>query len=379
MPKLALLTLFTLLASLAHAHEVGESYLFLEFHENRIDGRLEFRIDEVEEKLGVDPYLDGQPSVERLRQTAPQAHAFIRQNLAIGPVDGEAYRIQFQQPDFFDREGGWAQYPFTLDSGPVPPELSITYNLGFENDRFHRGVLVIEEGDFPSPDYQMQISLVFSASNSQQILDTQDPPETMTPLPMIWQGVLHIWIGIDHILFLIALALPIVLVRFDSQWQPAPRVGPSLWALIKIVTVFTVAHSITLFLASLDIITLPSRLVESVIALSIILVALNNFLARNQNVSLLIILALGLFHGLGFASVMKDLPFRVAQLKELILIILAFNVGVELGQIAILLVLFPLLYLLRRSALYQPLILKGGSAILIAIATYWFVQRAFGL
>ena len=145
------------------------------------------------------------------------------------------------------------------------------------------------------------------------------------------------------------------------------------------VTVFTIAHSITLLLAGLDIISLPSRLVESIIALSIILVALNNVLGRSQNASLAVILFLGLFHGLGFASVMADLPFRISDLKQFILIIVGFNIGVELGQLAILLVVFPLLYLLRNSKLYGPVVLKGGSAILILIAGYWFVERAFGL
>ena len=175
------------------------------------------------------------------------------------------------------------------------------------------------------------------------------------------------------------LALPIVLVKAGPAWQPAPAVGPSLYSLVKIVTVFTIAHSITLLLASLEIITLPSRLVESIIALSIILVGLNNIFGRSHNTSLIVILLLGLFHGLGFASVMGELPFRIAELRNFILIILGFNLGVELGQLLILLVVFPLLFALRRMPWYSAVVVKGGSIVLILIASYWFIERAFAL
>jgi len=177
----------------------------------------------------------------------------------------------------------------------------------------------------------------------------------------------------------LVLALPIVLINQGDGWKPAPRLGPCLWSLLRIVTVFTIAHSITLLLASLDVITLPSRVVESIIALSIIFVALNNLYARSQNTSLAVIFFLGLFHGLGFASVMAELPFRVAMLGEFILVILGFNVGIEFGQLAIILVVFPALFLVRAHSLYSPVVLKGGSSVLLAIAAYWFIERAFAL
>ncbi len=363
----------------ASAHANGENYIFLEFHPDSIEGRFEFRYDELKEKLGVDILSEGKATLELLKKHESRVHDYIRERFEIGPNENTAYSIDFTEATLFDGEGGWAQYEFVINTGPTPPSLMITHDMFYENERRHRGLVVIEKGDWTEPGYEMQISMIFSAKNKTQTLDVNNPPELMTPLKMIWQGVLHIWIGIDHILFLLALALPIVLVKRDAIWVPAPKLGASLWNLVKIVTVFTIAHSITLALASLEIIVLPSRLVESVIALSIILVALNNFLGRNQNASLLIILFLGLFHGLGFASVMADLPFRIAEIKELILIILGFNLGVELGQLAILVVVFPILFALRKNSLYSPVILKGGSLVLIIIAGYWFVERAFNL
>lgn len=135
------------------------------------------------------------------------------------------------------------------------------------------------------------------------------------------------------------------------------------------------AHSVTLLLAALDIVQLGSRFVESMIALSIVLVALNNITKTVREGSLFVILFLGLFHGLGFATVMGHLPFRI---NDLLKMVIRFNIGVELGQIVIVSLLFPLLFLIRRSSLYVPVVLHGGSAVLIAIAGYWFVQRALG-
>jgi hypothetical protein len=132
----------------------------------------------------------------------------------------------------------------------------------------------------------------------------------------------------------------------------------------------------TLLLTALGFVNLSSRLVESMIALSIVLVAANNIKGTVREGSRLVILFLGLFHGLGFASVMGNLPFRMEKLLKYVI---GFNIGVELGQIAIVAVIFPLLFFFRRSSYYVPVVLKGGSAILILVASVWFIQRAFEL
>lgn len=380
MPKLAtLITLLLLFANSLFGHEIGEHYVYLEFHDDHIEGRIEFSADELEDKLGIDASENGELSTEKLVGTANQAHEYIQSRFSIGKDPASTLPIRFLPPTYFDLEGGWAQYNFRIDVQPVPPVLYITDKMGFENDPFHRGVVVIEEGDWPAEGYSMLLSMVFDKSDTTQALDVLNPPEVMTPLDMVWQGILHIWIGIDHILFLLSLALPVVLVRREDKWQAVDSLRGSLWPLLKIVTIFTVAHSVTLLLAGLDLVNVPSRLVESIIALSIVLVALNNIFGRSHQTSLWVILVLGLFHGLGFASVMGELPLRIAEFKNFLLSVVAFNVGVEIGQVAILVIVFPLLYVLRKAKLYQPLVLTGGSAALVTIAGYWFVQRAFGL
>jgi len=145
---------------------------------------------------------------------------------------------------------------------------------------------------------------------------------------------------------------------------------------LKIVTLFTIAHSITLGLAAMDFITLSSRLVESIIALSIVLVAVNNIFWRAEAATAVMIFILGLFHGMGFASVMGELPFRM---KDALKCVIGFNIGVELGQMMLVALIFPILYLLRQNKMYKYVILNGGSAVLALIASFWFAQRALGL
>ena len=160
-----------------------------------------------------------------------------------------------------------------------------------------------------------------------------------------------------------------------EPYAPAVAGFISATSIFKIVTIFTIAHSITLALASLDIITLPSQLVESIIALSIVLVAINNIIPMFRDRTWVVLFLFGLFHGMGFASVMQNLPFRMPNLTKLLI---SFNIGIELGQLAIVAVVFPVIFSLRKWRWYNPLILIGGSLIMIVIAGYWFLERALG-
>jgi HupE/UreJ protein len=171
-------------------------------------------------------------------------------------------------------------------------------------------------------------------------------------------GVEHILTGYDHLLFLAALLLP----------------GGRLLTLLKIVTAFTVAHSITLALAVLGVVTIPGRLVECVIAASIVWVALENVLlphapSRRWLVSFLF----GLVHGFGFASTLTalELPSR-----NLALALLGFNLGVETGQMLVVALLLPLLVWMRRWQ-WEPRVVRAASLAVAAVGFAWFVERLF--
>ncbi len=359
------------------AHAEGEDYVWLSFHPTWIEGHFEIHFEDLSDKLGIDIDPGAEDALQQVAATAPRVQAYIRDNFAIGPSGGAPFPLTFTHEETTVLpQGTFAQYHFRAETGELPDLLAIRHAMFYEGDKLHRGLVMVEYNFKTDTEYPGEYTaLVFSPMNGEQELDLTAIPSIMAPRDMVAQGVRHIWIGLDHILFLVALMLPTVLVVKKGEWEPVERFPSALWNLLKIVTVFTIAHSITLLLAALDFISVPSRVVESVIALSIILVALNNIFGRVREGTLLIILGLGLFHGLGFASVMGHLPFRMVDLLR---VVIGFNIGVELGQVVIVAALFPALYFFRRSRLYEPVVLKGISAVLILISGGWFVQRAFG-
>ena len=141
-----------------------------------------------------------------------------------------------------------------------------------------------------------------------------------------------------------------------------------------IATSFTVAHSITLTLAALGFVSIPAAFIESVIALSIAFAALNNLIPMLRVRAIYLAFVFGLIHGFGFANVLVDLPLATS---ERVLALLSFNIGIELGQLLFIVVVFPIALLLRHTQFYKIAIFYLGSLISVAIALWWFAERAF--
>jgi HupE / UreJ protein len=168
-------------------------------------------------------------------------------------------------------------------------------------------------------------------------------------------GIVHIFIGYDHIAFLLGLLLT----------------GGSTLTIVKIVTAFTAAHSVTLSLAALDVVTLNPALVEAGIALSIVYVAAENLFAWRPHGRWLVSFLFGLVHGFGFAAVLKELALPPAAL---VASLVTFNLGVEIAQVAIVAVVVPALYGLARTPLHVPLT-RMASAVILFLGLFWLYQR----
>jgi len=164
-------------------------------------------------------------------------------------------------------------------------------------------------------------------------------------------------------------------LRFEqNRWEAVTDFRQAFVNVFKVVTAFTVAHSLTLSLAALQILKLPSRLVESAIAFSVLLAAINNVRTLFRGRIWLVAFGFGLIHGFGFANVLTELglPRRI-----LLVALVSFNVGVEVGQLAIVSLFLPLAFALRRTLFYQYLLLKPGSTLIAVIASLWLVERVF--
>jgi hydrogenase/urease accessory protein HupE len=170
-------------------------------------------------------------------------------------------------------------------------------------------------------------------------------------------GVEHIVTGYDHLLFLFGLLI----------------IGGSFWSACRIITSFTVAHSITLALATLNVIGLQSSLVEPLIAASIVYVGLENLWRRDLQHRWRLTFGFGLLHGLGFASVLHDLGIGG---REAIVPLLSFNCGVELGQMTIALLVLPLMWQVQKLPQFFPRFATSCSLLVTLAGTYWLLERA---
>ena len=363
----ALLLIALLFCGTAFAHKPSDSYLALSINGAEVQGQWDIALRDLEFALGLDSDGNGEITWGELREKRKdiETYAFARLN-----VFSDQKACHLAAKDFLVDEhsdGAYAVLRFEAEcGGHAPTSVEVAYSLFFDFDSTHRGLLRFERGGASqtavlSPE---RPRLAFTAGESSALAQFVD---------YFREGVWHIWIGFDHILFLLSLLLPSVLLLRNKVWKAAERFRDTFWDVLKVVTSFTVAHSITLSLAALSVISLPSRLVESTIALSVVLAALNNLWPVVAERRWAVAFAFGLIHGFGFASVLADLGLPQGTL---LLALVGFNLGVETGQLAIVCASLPLAYTLRGTWFYRVMIFSAGSAAIAAVALMWLVERA---
>jgi hypothetical protein len=218
-------------------------------------------------------------------------------------------------------------------------------------------------------------TVAFSTSHPGHVFTLAQPASRGAQIwTFVREGVGHIWQGPDHILFLIALLLPSVLRQHQGRWAEADAFGSAVLRIIKIVTAFTLAHSVTLSLAALEVVRLSPRIVEPLIALSIIAAALNNLRPWFMGREWLVALGFGLVHGFGLAGGLIE--FGLSG-RALLLALLGFNGGVELGQLGVVALFLPVAFASCGSRYYRLVALKLGSTAVAGVALVWMAERIF--
>jgi hypothetical protein len=362
-----------LFSNAVYAHKPSDSYLTLDIQKTTIAGQWDIAVRDLEYAIGLDENGDGEISWGELRAHHADVAAYALARLRLY-ADGEVCPIRIKQHLVDNHsDGAYAVIRFVADCANEPYVLAINYNLFFDIDPQHRGLMRLTYPDKSAPVTQ---SVIFSPGQSTQKFNLNSTDLLRQFFDYAEMGIWHISIGLDHILFLLALLLPSVLRREEAQWQAVTQLRTALWDVFKIVTAFTLAHSITLSLATLQVISLPTRWVESAIAFSIVLAALNNIYPVFQRQRWIVAFIFGLIHGMGFASALLDLGLAG---NSLWLALVAFNVGVETGQLAIVAVFVPLAYGLCRSVFYRRLVLAMGSLLIAAMGFVWFLERSFDM
>ncbi len=364
------------------AHKASDAYLSLTLPPALQGATLESRWDIALRDLDRDLLLDSNDNnqLEWGEVTARWADIQARALASLAlETEGQACQAQAHGvPQLETRSDG--RYAVLLHTWRCPAALQtlqLRYKLFADTDPTHRGLLVTQQQGQAQSTQRVQ---VVPPSEEAVTLTAPDSEASRHGfMGFVLEGVHHILIGTDHVLFLLALLLPAVLVRARAgptgrgHWQPAPHLKPVLLDVLRVVTAFTVAHSITLGLAVYDVVNPPSRWIESIIAASVILAALNNLYPVVGPGRWKLTFVFGLIHGFGFANALKEVGLQDGGLAAPLL---GFNLGVELGQLAIVLVFMLQIWPLRRHPVYR-FVLRWGSVAVALMASLWLLERVF--
>lgn len=351
----------------AQAHTASTAYLWLstDVQTNHLKGEWHVALRDLQRLLPLDMNENGIITGRELKAQSLIIQKTLKPTLHIA---GCSLTMETVLADTHLGEAYAVIYFSACLEQPLPVSFTLYYQALFAQDSLHRAIVYWQDNPYLlSPEHPQQILSV-------KISPKKKPWQTISIY--FQQGIWHIWIGFDHWLFLLTLLLPAVLIYHSSKWRAVERFKPAFTAILKIVTAFTLAHSITLSLTVLGWLSLPTYGVESLIALSVILVALNNLYPIVNHRRWLLAFGFGLLHGFGFASALVELGLSQHTLG---LSLLGFNLGVEIGQLLIVLVYFPIAYSLRHTFFYQWFFLRIGSISVALLASVWLFERIFNV
>jgi hypothetical protein len=342
---LALLTA----AAPARAHGTSASYIEISVDAERVHVAHVLAADELFAHFQM---TRSEPAADGRIHAVPEVVAFLRAHVAI-LVDGVPLELEPRGHRLHAR-GAFVRFEFAGATDRPPSAVQLTADTSY----FER----------LGPQHRLFATLAVEDHVHQTVIDRDRPLAAFSTgyRPLLAQcfaflvlGMEHIFLGYDHLVFLLALLI----------------VGGRLVQLVAMVSAFTVAHSLTLVLAVLQIVDLPSRLVEGAIALTIVYVAFDNFLAPAPAPRWVLTFGLGLVHGLGFATVLREMSLPASQLVPSLV---SFNLGVEIGQITVVAITFPSILWLARQRFHRRVVLTASTAILL-FGLGLFIRHAFGV
>ena len=361
-----LLLFFTIIA---HAHQSKENYITIKVQNNTLILTCDIETDNFENVLKLDDNHNNIISWNELYKHKHEIQAYIlnhifiiqnTQNITLKVSDYKIYRREDQ-----------SYLSLTLRNDTYNSENStlFDYQLFFDIDPLQRLFLSRKkEGQ--------EIIQIFSPHQPRQNINSEKP-SLFKQFNTFWkEGIWHIWIGFDHLLFLLMLLLPALIEKKGKVYQRVPSLRSALLKTLSIITLFSVAHSLTLSAAFLDLASLNSKVVESLIAFSIILTAFFNLIGYIPKRIYVLIFIFGLLHGFGFANALGEISLSHL---DMIITLIGFNLGVESGQILLLLPLFPLLFILAKYRVYQTFIIKSLSLLTLILSVHWLIQRLFNV
>ena len=354
-----------------HAHKASDAYLISRVDGATIEQRIDIALRDIDRELALDTNDDGALSWGEVRARWSEIEGLATEGVHIR-ADGNACRVTASSPPQLDEhtDGRYAVLQRTLHCTQPVQSLAIDYRLFAGSDPTHRGIARIVGAS--------ELSAVLVPGGAEQRFAVADgaPPGARSFVGFVAEGMHHIAIGLDHILFLVTLLMVTVWRREGGGWVPRASAGPAWRETLRLVTAFTLAHSLTLGLAAAGVLAPPSRWVESLIALSVLVAAVDNLWPFLRGPRWRVVAFFGLVHGFGFAGPLQDLGLQQGRLA---MPLLGFNLGVEIGQLALVALLLPLACLLRDGRFYRLAVVRGGSGAIAMLALVWTLERSLQL
>ena len=357
-----------LLGGAAQAHKASDSYLQVDAADKGVAVRWDIALRDLDAALDIDTNEDGQLTWAEVKAAWPRIEAYALPRLKI---DDCALRPTGQALERRN-DGAYAVLMLGADcalkNAPV-----ISYSLLREIDSTHRGIAKVQRAGQPLVlamlDPAAAVAAPSGAASSNAAASHAAPSGAWG---FLREGIRHILTGYDHVLFLLCLLLPSVMRRTGQGWRPVEKLSHAVWPVVGIVSAFTVAHSITLGLAALKLVSLPPSFIEPAIAVTIILAALDNVWPIFPVRRVVVTFFFGLIHGFGFAGVLGELNLARGDFAWALL---QFNVGLELGQLMIVVCVTALLFMLRDRPQYRGWVIRGGSFAAIFVGVLWLIER----
>lgn len=368
----------------AFAHNPDTSYVRVQLSDEWIETQFTFDLEVLEKVARLDGNRDGDVTREEFEAGVPVIRDFLRRNVEFeinessadfGDFEPATWPERLDAVPFAERGVTLVNFPFRKRVQELPESVTLVFHT-FEalGDR-HTVLGTFAEADlaeyevlftWDEPDFLYFTETEpppggiaeFAREGWDHVTGAASSPRWSRMLGFLRLGMEHIFFGYDHIAFLLAL---IVVDKFST--------------LLKIITSFTVAHTITLMLATLEVVSLPSRLIESAIAVTIMYVAVENLWREKTSHRWVLTFFFGLVHGFGFANVLREMDLPTSGLVRCLV---SFNVGVELGQIVIVAAVWPLWRLVSRGKWGRPAA-KALSGVILLFGAAWFADRVFGL
>jgi hypothetical protein len=333
-----------------------------------VEERVDIALRDLDRDLALDANNDGQLSWGEVRgrwaEIADLAEATIQLT-----ADGQGCVTTRRGDPQLDEhsDGRYVVLTRSLRCNADVRLLAVDYRLFARSDATHRGLAQVMTGTTRTA------LLVPGAAPTSFDLVNHDGAGERGFLGFVVEGMHHIAVGLDHLLFLVTLLMVAVWRREGRGWVPRASAASAWRETLRLVSAFTVAHSLTLALAASGVLAPPSRWIESLIAASVLVAALDNLRPFVHGPRWIMVALFGLVHGFGFAGPLQALGLAKGNLAAPLL---GFNLGVEIGQLVVVALLLPLACKLRQAPIYRLGVVRGGSTAIAAIALVWMVERS---